>query len=84
MTSKDFHCSKEVGYKLYYIIYIYIHLYIWYRFRVIYTHIWASLVAQLVKNLPAMQETRVQSLGWEDPLGEGMATHSNIFAWRIL
>ena len=36
-----------------------------------------------VKNLPAMQETQVQSLGWEDPLEEGMATHSNILAWRI-
>ena len=42
-----------------------------------------SLVAQLVKNLPAMQETWVQSLGWEDPLEEGMATHSSILAWRI-
>ena len=36
-----------------------------------------------VKNLPAMQETWVQSLGWEDPLEEGMATHSSILAWRI-
>ena len=43
----------------------------------------ASLVAQLVKNLPAMGETWVRSLGWEDPLEEGMATHSNIVAWRI-
>ena len=43
----------------------------------------ASLVAQLVKNLPAMQETWVQSLGWEDPLEKGKATHSNILAWRI-
>ena len=43
----------------------------------------ASLVAQMVKNLPAMQETGVQSLGWEDPLEKGMATHSSIFAWRI-
>ena len=40
-------------------------------------------MAQLVKNLPAMQETGVQSLGWEDPLEEGMATHSSILAWRI-
>ena len=38
----------------------------------------ASLVAQMVKNLPAMQETLVQPLGWEDPLEKGMATHSNI------
>ena len=44
---------------------------------------WASLVAQLVKNLPAMQETWVQSLDWEDPLEKGKATHSNILAWRI-
>ena len=44
---------------------------------------WASLVAQMVKNLPAMQETWVGSLGWEDPLKEGMATHCSIVAWRI-
>ena len=44
---------------------------------------WASLMAQMVKNLPAMQETWVQSLGWEDPLKEGMASHSSILAWRI-
>ena len=44
---------------------------------------WASLVAQMVKNLPAMQETWVQSLGWEDLLEEGRATHSSILAWRI-
>ena len=43
----------------------------------------ASLVAQLVKNLPAMQETWVQFLGWEDPLEKEMATHSSILAWRI-
>ena len=43
----------------------------------------ASLVAQLVKNLPAMQETWVQSLGWEDPLEKEMAIHSSILAWRI-
>ena len=46
-------------------------------------HSWASLVAQLVKNLPAMQETWVQSLGWEDLLEKGKATHSSILAWRI-
>ena len=45
---------------------------------------WASLVAQLVKNLPAMWETSVQSLGWENPLEKGKATHSSILAWRIL
>ena len=43
----------------------------------------ASLVAQMVKNLPAMWETRLQSLGQEDPLEKGMATHSSILAWRI-
>ena len=43
----------------------------------------ASLVAQMVKNLPAIQETRVRSLGWEDPLEKGTATHSNILSWRI-
>ena len=44
---------------------------------------WASLVAQLVKNPLAMQETWVGSLGWEDPLEKGKATHSSILAWRI-
>ena len=44
---------------------------------------WASLEAQLVKNPPAMQETWVQSLGWEDPLEKGKATRSSILAWRI-
>ena len=44
---------------------------------------WASLVAQLVKNLPVIQETWVQSLGWEDPLEKAKATHSSILVWRI-
>ena len=44
---------------------------------------WASLLAQLVKNPPAMWETWVRSLGWENPLEKAMATHSNILAWRI-
>ena len=44
---------------------------------------WASLVAPLVKNPPAMRETWVQSVGWEDPLEEGVTTHSSILAWRI-
>ena len=46
-------------------------------------NIWASLVAQMVKNLPAMWEIWVRSLGWEDPLEKEMATQSNILAWRI-
>ena len=48
-----------------------------------HTHIWTFLVPQHVKNPPAMWETRVWSLGWEDPLEKGMATHSSILAWRI-
>ena len=47
-----------------------------------YLVIRASLVAQLVKNLPAMHETWVRSLGWEDPLEKGTATHPSILAWR--
>ena len=43
----------------------------------------AALVAQLVRNPPAVQETQVQSLGWEDPLEKGMATRSSVLAWRI-
>ena len=46
--------------------------------------VWFSLVAQVVKNLPAMQETWVRSLGWEDPLEKGKATDSGILAWRTL
>ena len=44
---------------------------------------WASLIAQTVKNLPAVQETQVEFLGQEDPLEKGMATHSSVLAWRI-
>ena len=53
--------------------YTYIHIYI---------HIWASPVAQLVKNPPAMRETWVQFLAWEEPLEKGKATHCSILAWR--
>ena len=48
-----------------------------------YTHPRVSLVAQVVKNPPAMRETWVQSLGWKDPLEKGKATHYSILAWRI-
>ena len=48
-----------------------------------YVMLWASMVAQILKNLPAMQETRVQSLGQEDSLEEEMATHSSVLAWTI-
>ena len=43
----------------------------------------ASPVGQMVKNLPAMKETQLPSLGWEDPLEEGMSIHSSVLAWRI-
>ena len=58
-------------------IYVYIQLHV-HRIRA-----WASLVAQMVKNLPADQETRVWSLGQGDPLEKAMATHSSVLAWRI-
>ena len=45
--------------------------------------LWASVVAQTVENLPAMQENQVRSLGWEDPLKKGIANHSTTLAWRI-
>ena len=45
--------------------------------------LWAPLIAQSVKNLPAMQETLVRFLGWEDPLEKEIAIHSSIFAWKI-
>ena len=48
-----------------------------------YIYLWVSLIAKLVKNLSAMQETQVQSLGQEDPLEKEMTTHSTILAWRI-
>ena len=51
--------------------------------RTLLRTIGAPLVAQMVKNLPAMEETWVQTLGREDPLEKGIATHSSIFAWRI-
>ena len=52
-------------------------------FRIEHTFSWVSLVAQTVKNLPAMQKTQVQSLGQEDLLEKGMATHCSILAWKI-
>ena len=53
------------------------------RINTTYYMYWASLVAQLAKNLTAMQETPVRALGWEDHLEKGKATHSSILAWRI-
>ena len=52
-------------------------------FRLGVGSLWASLVTQMVKNLPAMPDTQVQSLGWEDFLEKGRSTHSGILAWRI-
>ena len=71
---------------------IYTHIYGYIHIS-IYTHIYGYIhisiytmgfpVAQLVKNLPAMRDTWVLSLGWDDPQGKGKATHSSILAWRI-
>ena len=59
------------------------HLFFFLTFVFVLYSIRASLVAQMVKNLPAMQETQIQSWGWEKPLEKGMATHSSILGWRI-
>ena len=63
-------------------VYIYIYIYM-YFFFFCFSVYWASLVAQMLKHLPATWETRVQSLGREDPLEKEMSTHSSILAWRI-
>ena len=55
----------------------------WHACKTAVQALWASLVAQLVKNLPAVQETLVRFLGWEDPLEKGKATHSSILVRRI-
>ena len=60
-----------------------IYKYIFIYYLSLHINIWASLVAQSVKNLPAVRETWVQSLCWEDPLEKEMATHSSILAWKI-
>ena len=60
---------------VYSIVYIFMCVYIY-----THTYVCASLVAQMIKNLPAMPETQVQSLGWENPLEKGRATHSSILA----
>ena len=54
----------------------------WEKEKQIYIHLWASLMTQIEKNLPAMRETWVWSLGWEDTLEKRMATHSSILAWE--
>ena len=68
------------------IFYLFLLIAFYYISTPFYPHLdqaWTSLVAQTVKNLSAMQEAQVQSLGGEDPLEKGMATHSTILAWRI-
>ena len=60
-------------------IYVYISVYV-YTCIFLHAYIWASLVTQMVKNLPAMQETQVQFLVWKDPLEKGMAVYSSILA----
>ena len=64
-------------------IYLYTHIYMQSFLNDLIKVSGASLMAQLVKNLPAMQEILVWSLGWEDPLEKGKATHSSVVAWRI-
>ena len=66
--------------KSYFVIYLHTHTH-----THTHTHIFvgSSLVTQMVKNLPVVQETRIQSLGWEDPLEKGMAMHSSILVWII-
>ena len=68
------------------IFYLFLLIAFYYISTPFYPHLdqaWTSLVAQTVKNLSAMQEAQVQSLGGEDPLEKGMATHSSILAWEI-
>ena len=80
-----------IGGKLYICVCVYIHTHIMCIYLCVCVcvcvcvciHMWASLEAQMIKNMPAMQETWVQSLGWEDPLEKGKATHSGILARRL-
>ena len=65
------------------ITFLYFHLLIYNCLKSSFLFLWASLVAQTVRNTCAMWETWVWSMGWEDPLEEGTATHSSILAWRI-
>ena len=70
---------------LYVCICLYMYAYVYGKngMVIIFVLFWTSLVAQVVKNLLAMQEAKVLSLGWEDPLEERTATHSGILSWRI-
>ena len=78
--------QPDIFYVLYSVHYLFMNvlIFIIYIYRIFYgVNLPASLVAHIVKNPPAMQETRVRSLGQEDPLEEDMATHSSILAWRL-
>ena len=69
---------------MWYNLYIYTHTHTHTPTHIcIYMYIWASLMPQMIKNLPAMRETWVWSLGWEDPIQKRTATHSSILVWRI-
>ena len=73
--------TMQIMSKLY--IYIYLCVYVYMGFPGMYMYIWASLVAQMVKNRPPVQEIWAQSLGWEDPLEKGMATHLSFLVYRV-
>ena len=84
MVNMSGHCITEIWLvRLRKRIFNFIRLYLIYALQLHIASIWASLVAQLVKNPPSMQKTWVQSLGWENSMEEAMATHSSILAWRI-
>ena len=80
-THTHMHIYTYTSMHIYISMHTYTYVYIYYMYFTYTCR--ASLVAQTVKNLPAMKETWVQSLGWEDPLKKGMATHPSILAWRI-
>ena len=63
---------------MYMYVYVYAYVYVY-----VYVYVWGFLHGSVIKNLPAMKETQVPTLGWEGPLEKGMATHSSIPAWRI-
>ena len=79
------HSKGSINERIHSFTHSFIHSRIQYLLRIGYPlqYSWASLVAQLVKNPPAMQETQLQSLGWEDPLEKGKAIHYSILDWRI-
>ena len=79
---EEVHTYKRVRRRIY-VLGFFFFIFFLHIFTKFYSSIWASLLAQTVKNLPAIWETWVWSSGWKDPLDEGRATHSSILAWRI-